>query len=210
MHGQGGRRPRLPRHLGCQSAEPGWDAAMNVVSPAPTRMQEDGSESGRNLSVRPDLARLSCSRAEAAQGKQVAARVKHRSASPAAGRSPETASGSRSAEAGMGCSRERRGLRRECRRTARNQDGIHPFVLISGGCPGLVPGPCSQRAAALQPACPRPRAPAGGRDQSAEAGLIGMRTVNVVAPGSLSTVIWPPWPSTIAFTIARPRPVPPV
>src|ERR1700730_4316266 len=38
---------------------------------------------------------------------------------------------------------------------------------------------------------------------------IGSVTTNVVpSPTLLSTVVWPPWASTISFAIARPKPVP--
>ncbi len=38
---------------------------------------------------------------------------------------------------------------------------------------------------------------------------VGRRTSNSVRPGREATAIRPPWLSTIAFTIARPRPVVP-
>lgn len=41
-------------------------------------------------------------------------------------------------------------------------------------------------------------------------GVRGMRTVKVVSPGALATAMEPWWPSTMALTIARPSPVPPV
>lgn len=41
------------------------------------------------------------------------------------------------------------------------------------------------------------------------ADAVGRRTSNSVRPGREATAIRPPWLSTIAFTIARPRPVVP-